>query len=273
MNFRATQQPARQRRNGFTLLEVILALSIAIGLLVVALYFYQQAAELRTQLLQESERLSTVRLLLDRITTDLRTAYAQPQQGFTGNATSMRFIRTDVLSRMAWMASLPGRSAPVETDLKIVSYGITTGVEGTNQVVGGITRVEQALIEKTGRKEKQKLEEVIPAPDVPAAGSNVVDSAATSKPAVEPLTDALHFVSFWYWDGAEWSETWDSPDLPRGVEVTLGAEPLPAGLDPLEYPFEIFQRVIYLPGSSEISDVLEFSAGTEGNVGRTKKEP
>ena len=45
----------------FTLLEVILAVSISIGMMAVALYFYQQSATLRRDALNEIERISVVR--------------------------------------------------------------------------------------------------------------------------------------------------------------------------------------------------------------------
>ena len=54
-------------RHAFTLIEVVLAISIAIGIMLVLLFFYNQAATLRVQLVQQAERLSTIRLLMDRI--------------------------------------------------------------------------------------------------------------------------------------------------------------------------------------------------------------
>ena len=50
-------------KKAFTLIEVILAVVIAGGLLVVAISYYQRAADLRGQLLAESEKLTTIRLV------------------------------------------------------------------------------------------------------------------------------------------------------------------------------------------------------------------
>ena len=77
---------------GFTLIEVILALSIAIGILVVALYFYSQTANLRGQLLDESDRLADLRLVMDRLTGELRSALEIPRQRFSGEGTSLSFV-------------------------------------------------------------------------------------------------------------------------------------------------------------------------------------
>ena len=57
----------------------------------------------------------------------------------------------------------------------------------------------------------------------------------------------IQFLRFRYWDGSTWSETWSAPDLPIGVEVSLGGEPLPPESTAEEYPFELYRRVIYLP--------------------------
>src|SRR5205085_11151267 len=88
----------------FTLIEVVLAIVIAVGMLVVVLFFYQQAADLRTQLLQETEHLSVARLLMDRITGELRTTRRHVffQGAFIGESDFLQFIKTDIPSRAAW---------------------------------------------------------------------------------------------------------------------------------------------------------------------------
>lgn len=52
-----------QARAAFTLIEVILAIVISLGMLVVVLFFYQQTANFRAQLVEETERLTAVRLI------------------------------------------------------------------------------------------------------------------------------------------------------------------------------------------------------------------
>src|SRR5947199_3692942 len=94
---------ARARR-AFTLIEVVLAIGIAIGIMLVLLFFYNQAANLRAQLMQEAERLSTVRLLMDRITMELRTSrpHAFFEATFIGDTNFMQFPRTELVSDAAW---------------------------------------------------------------------------------------------------------------------------------------------------------------------------
>ena len=234
-----------QRTAAFTLVEVVLAIGIAVGLLVVALHFYQQATNLRGQLIEESDRLSAIRLVMDRITSDLRTALAQPQEGFTGTPDSMRFVKADMPARADWRGGAFGRATSVETDLKRVSYSLSALLEGTNALVAGLSRSEEPWVEQR-----------------PLAGAKVavqasIESAGTNQPATGPVIESIRFARFRYWDGSGWQDSWDSSDLPRGVEVSLGAEPLPLEEAPESYPYELFRRVIYLPGVGPGLDVLD----------------
>src|SRR5688572_29016155 len=139
------QQPGA--RAAFTLVEVLLAVGIVAGLLVVVLFFYQQAAQLRTELLLDAERSSSARLLMERLTAELRTArkhtfYEVP---LVGDSTYMQFIAVDLPSQSAWTGDRLGRVSHPESDLKLVSYGAEVSLEDTNIV--GLARSEEPLIE------------------------------------------------------------------------------------------------------------------------------
>ena len=249
-----------RRARGFTLLEVLLAVVIAIGLLGVALYFYQQAAEFRAQIITETEKVSAARLLMDRITTELRTArrHAFYEQAFIGESDFLQFIKTDVPSRAAWSGGALGRAAAAETDLKLVRYGLSISQVSTNQSVAGLKRTEEPLVD-----------------------TKIVESSASVVPAGETnaspalLTDAFRYLRFRYWDGTEWIASWSKPGIPRGVEITIGSEPVPsaesgsasatrpgitsASAASSQYPYEVFRRVVYLPGSSTENAALVFA--------------
>ena len=243
MTPRRTILDRSRRARAFTLVEVILAISIAIGILVVALYFYSQATNLRAQLLEESDRISSIRLVMDRLTSELRNAFAQPQTGFHGDATSLQFVTTEAPSRASSAASTV-RSGTPRTDLRLVSYGLSKALDGTNEVATGLTRTEQPLVEK---------------PATTTAFSSSTTPDATNGPAriLEPMTDSIRLLRIWYWDGYGWSATWKSDQLPRGVEITLGADPLPEDVSISDYRGELFRRVIYLPTSREIDNTSD----------------
>ena len=211
--------------SAFTLLEVVLAITIAIAILIVALAFHQQATTLRGQLLEESERLAAVRQIMDRLSADLRVTPVNDRTGFTGDSNSLRFVTT----------GLPLSPGGIESDLKRVSYRATFSGDGTNLAVSGLTRIEEPAVD------------LIASRLAPALATVGADTNAPATAATEPLTDTIRFLSFRFWDGTAWRESWSGVTPPPGVEVSLGFEPLPPEMTPDLYPGEIFRRVIFLP--------------------------
>lgn len=72
-----SSQPT-SRCSGFTLLELILAILLASGLLLGVLSFYQQSARLRGELQTSVEELSRVRLLFETLARELPAATVTP---------------------------------------------------------------------------------------------------------------------------------------------------------------------------------------------------
>ena len=230
-------------RCGFTLIEVLLATVIIAGLLAVVLFFYQQAARLRADLLVETERLSAARLLMDRITTELRQARRHTffQTPMVGDATSIQFYTTSLPSASAWAGQQYGRISRPESDMKMVCYGTSTAEDGTN--VTGITRSEEPLVEF--RK---------------VTTSEVFSSTFATEPTNNTatlLTEQLRVLRFRYFDGTAWKDSWSETRLPGAVEVSLASEALPEVdelsefLGDFDEPLEVFRRVVYLPGSKD----------------------
>lgn len=230
------------RESGFTLVEVILAISLAIGILVLALSFYHEASNLRRQLVVASEQVSTIRLIMDRLASDLRVARAHDWEGFSGDSTSLQFVKCEVLPATAWTRSQPA------TDLRLVTYGVATGLDGTNQLVLGLTRSERPALEF-----RQKSSSVMS----PESGEVISTNAAP----VEPLTDVIRYLNFRFWDGTAWVDSWFDIVPPLAIEVSFGLEPLPDDALPDEYPFEVFRRVVALPSGQESDPFADLFAG------------
>ena len=238
-------------RAAFTLVEVILAIGIATGILVVALVFYNQAANLRNQVIAEAERLSAIRLILDRITADLRAAFAEPHAGFTGLTDSMQFITAKAPDVTGSAASRFSAALGAASDLHRVYYFLTASLEGTNFVITGLNRTEepwltlplvQALSEgSTGNSASVAAPTTFTTVAAPLGETN-------AAPA-EPLAETIRFVRFRYWDGSAWLDDWESSKLPAAVEVSLGSDPQEETELPEAYPFELFRRVIVLPAA------------------------
>lgn len=221
-------------RGAFTLMEVMLAIGIAAAILFVLVYFYQRAAELRTQLLQETDRLATERLLMTRLETELRCVpgrcFYKPT--LTGDATSIQFIKTELPSRNAWRSGVLGRAAVPETDLRLVKYSLAG--DGTNAT--GIVRTEEPMVT---RQTAARSEVTVELPE------------ETNRPA-PPLTADLRHLRFRYWDGSFWQDAWHLDQMPLGVEITLAAEPIAEDATPEELAGQVFRRAIFLPASRPI---------------------
>jgi len=236
----------RLHETGFTLVEVILAIGLAIVILVTAMSFYHQASDLRRQLVVASEQVSTIRLVMDRLTADLRMARSHDWEGFNGDSTSLRFVKCEPIASSAWT-----RNQAV-SDLRLVSYGAATGLDGTNTMVVGLNRSESLAVEI-----RQSRATAAPLDAAPTTASS---NATTNVASGEPLTDVIRFVHFRYWDGATWVEEWADVVPPLAVEVSFGLDPQPDDALPDEYPFEVFRRIIALPGGRESDPFAEFFA-------------
>ena len=236
------------RGSAFTLVEVILAIAIATGLLVIALTFYRQATDLRGQILVEAERISVVRLVADRLTADLRQAQpvAGDAESFVGGSGWVRFTRA---SLAVPSGHGPDGAVSVGPDVVRISYDTVTGPDGTNTVVLGLDRTESPL-------SARPRAEISASASASAASldASILAPAATNRPA-ELLTDQVRFIRFRFWDGGAWQESWTNQVPPPGVEVVLGTEPLPDDATPETYPYEQFRRVVVVPaGSARRSD-------------------
>lgn len=243
-----------QHRYGFTLIEVMLAIGISVGLLIVALVFYQQAAHLRNQLLEETEKLSAIRLAMDRMTTDLRTVVSSAQQGFFGTATSLQFARGGAVDLKSLGDSVRGRGTTPVTELRLVSYRLLTMLEGTNAMVQGMERTEEPLFIGSPR-----LGSVSP---LASAATNAMGLVRTNTSQIstnmalsDAVIGAIRQLRLRYWNGSAWMEDWNEAFAPPGVEITLSSEPKREEASPMldETEEDVFRRVVYLPGGQALA--------------------
>lgn len=282
---------ARARRCGFTLLEVILALAIALGLLAVVLYFYQQASRLRDATLADTARLAAVRLCLDRLAMELRTASTRPGT-FHGGPQSLEFVQCDSASPSAWVAGTNTIGVVSRFPVRRVRYvGHATDQNGS---IGGIERTEEPLApsapaapaDDTDRTDDHATNtDASLAPDLlTGTNANLFSTATNADFAAEAtnqdsvtaistdetslLIGELRFLRLRYWDGAAWLDSWNASGLPRGVEISLATEPLPPDALPDALPSEVFRRVIALPAAlNEVAPTNRASSAADDAFG------
>lgn len=219
----------RGRRDAFTLIEIILAISLAVGLLISAMWFYQTATSYRNELLRQSEQVATMRQLTDQLSGDLRAIHVDWRHAFTGDSNAIRFLKATSPSPSAAVMSLPG------TDLRTIQYRAIIDTESTNAVVTGIRRDEEPALDPVAN-------------DRDRPGSQpIFDAEGSTNRLEKPMTDAIHHLAFRFWDGSVWRDTWNSFTPPPGLEVTLASEPLSPEATNSASGIEIFRRVIAIP--------------------------
>ncbi len=228
----------------------MLAIGIAAGILMVVLFFYRQSEALRTDLLEETSRIAAARLIMERLSLELSAARRCEsfQQGLSGGSDNLRFVRLDFPLLSSWTNQTNLVSAPAPAPFRLVSYSL---VQSTNGGSGsGLVRSEESLSRRTTPVVLTNED------DASAGGGN---SAPTNGLAIEQL----QFLRFRYYDGTNWLEAWSAPDLPVGIEVSLGVEPLPPELTADDYPFEVYRRVIYLPNHAAAGTLAQAVAGAK----------
>lgn len=260
MKTRAPTSNDQRSMHAFTLLEVVLAMLIAVGLMVVALHFYQQVARVRSESVQAIHKLSTVRLLMDKISSDLRSAHSMGyfDSGFMGGADYIQFVKAEVPALGAWSEDMSLATVPPESDLKRVGYTLVVSLDETNQS-GSLMRWEEpnwpsavvTAVEETEEEADQFGEtstERSAEADVEVGAEAEPASTNSLEAGTSVFTDHVQYLRFRYFDGSAWLETWDGLGLPMGVEIQLSTETWvaeEAGED--EFPENYFRRVVCVP--------------------------
>jgi prepilin-type N-terminal cleavage/methylation domain-containing protein len=235
MTTRARTRPAA--RQGFSLLEVSMAIALALLLVVAMVAFYKQTADLRTAIGAEADVIGAERTVMDRATSELRCAVTYDLAGLTfqGTASDMKFATTVLPGADSWVvpAATDGGAVPPGSDRLVVGYRLgTTLDEAGKPVVTGIERTTQRLATARTVEEGKEIE-------------------------VKLLAPAMKFMHLSYWDGSAWLDTWTGQGLPAAVEIVLGEQPLPEGVEPDQYPYTIFRRVVFVPaGAKPVSGTI-----------------
>jgi hypothetical protein len=213
-------------------MEVVLAVALTVGLMAAALAFYQHVVKARdnfTNQLRTAQATAAQRRVMDRITDDLRSAlvFRFLQMGLSGQPMQMSFTTAALPGPGVWATQdMTDRPIPPQHDIRIVGYRLRISEnEDGEEVVEGLERTIQQVLTAPVVEEGQEIQAALIAPQ-------------------------FKFVAFYYWDrqASEWVNSWEGGNLPPAVEIVLGIEPLPETLEPEDYPYETYRRMVYLPG-------------------------
>jgi type II secretory pathway pseudopilin PulG len=258
-----TNCPSREKPGtaAFSLLEVLLAILIAVGLMLAVLYFYRQAADLRVQALKASERIRETRLVMQRLTGEIRQLFHHKAViAFQGDSNSVQFVTARLPDRSSWAGEELGRSTRPASGLVIVRY--LGGPMSTN----GLFRSAQPLVSlrdplDVGVESESEVEEEVMSDEseegdgeegdgeeeLAAEDESEVKAAFGTLSAPALLTRSIRFSRFRFWNGEAWQDNWTSSEPPAAIEISLGLDPMPPEYEPDQYPFELFRRVLSLP--------------------------
>lgn len=223
---------ARARRMGFTLIEMILAISLAVMVVGGILSFYDYALASREQLREEMAFIDAQRRVMDRVTDELRAAiaYRAMGMGMEGQVDQIgSFPTTRLPSAAVWVErSMTDAPLPPEHDITVVGYRLRIEEnEDGEEVITGLERTEQLLVMARAVEEGEDIRATL-------------------------LTEHVKFLRVRYYGDGQWMTQWTGGDLPAAVEITMGPTPVPADTDLVDfdaeaYPGPLFQRVIAIP--------------------------
>jgi len=220
---------ARHRCRGFSLIEVVLAVTLTVGLLTTMFGFYRHATRVQTLVTTEVERVGAVRAVMQLVTRELRSAFVVRffGQGLAGSSTSLRVASVTLPSGAVWVEQGISETSrvPPQRDVQMVGYRLRYVEDEEGElVVAGLERTCQTVLTAREADEGQEI-------------------------AVMLVTPHVRFLRLRYWDGSAWAESWSGDDLPQAVEIVLGYKPLPEDVEPAEYPYPTHRRVVTIPGA------------------------
>ena len=187
------------RRRGFTLLEMLIALALTIGLLAAMFSFFWNLLATRERIIEETSRRRAVDTLIDHLEGDLLTALVGDRvsgAGIMGDETRIRVLSRGVPVRLAERGGATGFA-----DLERSEY-----------------RFEQSSRTLSARRRIVQSRGV----------SGAEDAASRTPPGFSPLGGVVHRVRFRYHDGESWAESFDSlsaGSLPRAIEIAIWFDP------------------------------------------------
>ena len=144
---------ARSSR-AFTLIEVVLAVGLTMGIVLAALAFYQQIIDTRQAFgdrLQTAEVTAARRTVMDHMTDDLRSAivYRFLQMGLTGGPDGMQFMVAGLPGQDIWATGEPTDNPPEpQEDVRIIGWRLRIDEDANtgDEVIEGIERTVQKVI-------------------------------------------------------------------------------------------------------------------------------
>ena len=258
-----------------------MAVVIATGLLSTAMYFYQKSSRFRSDLILETERIASARLILNRMSTELRSTLHHPVRniGFKGGSNWVEFLKTEIPCEASWAMSTENSSSSAypEAGYRLIRYElamknvIDTGLDNTanREMIENLNLDNNSDVAPGGDFPSLKQGDAIDRTErrlLTAKAST--NSLATVR--IEPvrITDQLKYMQLRYLNNGNWAENWGGPNPPAGIEISLGIDPLSVTNLLEEYTNHVYRRIVRIPTS-----IASITPPNETNLGEEQLNP
>ncbi len=242
-----------RRAAAFTLLEVLLAIGLASGLLGALFSFSTYAMNCRALVVKKIEFVTAERGVMDHLTNELRSAMVYPflNIGMTSDGNTISFISSSLPGPAAWVTpKVDETPPPPEQDLQMMTYRLRVDEE-----TGEVTGLERAC---------QKI---------------LAAESATAGIETQLVSSQIRYIKFRFFDGEIWRDAWrdseqqedgDTPAalLPVAVEIVLGGEAVPQDMAVDEYmkTSTVFRRVVFVPSGGAASAGIKTIGASAGGA-------
>jgi hypothetical protein len=246
-----------------TLLEILLAMSLLVTLTSMTYWFYGSSLETTRKGTTEADKLRLARVVLERITTEIRQANsttAEDRMGIRGDKESIAISTLRVPTKELSKTRLPhDPPPPAEFDLVAVQYKIARHPDILHddgyELPLGLARVEVLIpraempgaaptaADQQPTEESQKDKTFSPQAavmDELFADDGTARQDLSLQPDInweELYASEIRYLRFCYFDGYKWWDDWqvagENP-LPQLVQITIGFE----GHAPCDEAFE-----------------------------------
>jgi uncharacterized protein YpmB len=232
-----------KKRTAFTLLEIMLAITIIVLIIGTVFAFYTHSAKIAEAGRKKLNDLQLARVILFKITSELRavtTSGSRFNYVLKGDSEHITLMTTVIPSKLVYFphdAMDSGRV--IEHDLRLVEYTLARS-EDNDDIILGLRRDElrcllTTLIEEESSDDLNKTDVAAAEKKKKKFDFNLgIDSseAFSEQPVItqEIISDRIKYLNFDYYNGTQWVSKWNPSSasaLPRAVRVTVGFKEVP----------------------------------------------
>lgn len=213
-------------RRGFTLLEVVIAISLLVMLMTMLMIFYDNALVQRDEGTKRSRDAQLARVILERMAREVRQAvgnvpgYGVGVFGYKDRIEVNTLVMPD--RKLSEVQTVRQRKLPPQFDLQQIRYYIAWDEE--NLTDDGDPRA----LGLVRRESKTYLRDAIVTSEEAEESAEEVEEAQMAFKE-ELYAPEIRFLELKYFDGATWWDDWEltqGNSLPQLVRITIGFEPV-----------------------------------------------